>query len=312
MLFKFINVTHDIDAMKEIKKTIYGSAVLMAGVLAMSSCSALKNSAKSDPGIDVKKEAVLPDDREKIVQPVSSVYTSEDLAKGIIKGDWAIEKVNGKTAVGETAPYLKFDPAQKRVYGNNGCNIINAAYAYNPADSTLTFSNLASTMMACGMDGLTDYEVNAALGAAAYYSWNLNGDDYLMTIYDVDRNPVLQLMHQNFQFLNGTWAVKAIDGEPVDNPDIKMVIDVEEGKVHGNTGCNIFNGSLETDMDAANSISFQKIGVTRMACPLPNYETRLLVALEDASKAKPLLEGRVELLNNLGKAVLLMERTSDQ
>ncbi len=68
---------------------------------------------------DVKKEAVLPTDREKIVQLVSAVYTSEDLAKGIVKGDWAIETVNSKPAVGETAPYLKFVPNEKRVYGNN-------------------------------------------------------------------------------------------------------------------------------------------------------------------------------------------------
>ena len=276
----------------------------------LGACSLIKKSA--DTGADVKKEAVLPTDRENIVQPVSSVYTSEDLAKGVVKGDWAIEKVNGKTAVGETAPYLKFDPAQKRVYGNNGCNIINASYLYNPADSTLSFGNVTSTMMACGMTGITDAEINAALGAARYYTWKLSGDDYYITLLDADHQPVIEMMHQNFQFLNGTWAVKEIDGEAIDVPDMKLVIDVDEGKIHGNTGCNILNGTLETDMDAANSISFQKIGLTRMACPDPNYETQLLVALEDASKAKPMLEGRVELLNNLGKVVLVMERTSDK
>ncbi|MDE6768745.1 MAG: META domain-containing protein, partial [Muribaculaceae bacterium] len=284
---------------------------LMAlSLIPLGACNAVKKAG--DTGKDVKKEAVLPTDREKIVQPVSSVYTSEDLANGIIKGDWAIEKVNGKTAVGETAPFLKFEPSEKRVYGNNGCNVINASYQYNPADSPLTFSNLVSTMMACGMTGITDIEINAALDAARYYTWSLNGDDYLITLLDADRQPVIEMMHQNFQFLNGTWLVKEIDGEAVNVPDMKLVIDVDEGKIHGNTGCNILNGSLETDMDAANSISFQQLGVTRKACPDMNYETRLLVALEDASKAKPLQEGRVELLNSLGKVVLVMERTSDK
>ena len=132
-------------------KQSYAIAFMLGGLTLLGSCSGLKKiGASSEP--DVKKEAVLPTDREKIVQPVSSVYTSDDLAKGIIKGDWAIEKVNGMPAVGETAPFLKFDPAAKRVYGNNGCNIINASFLYNPADSTLSFSDLASTMMACGMD----------------------------------------------------------------------------------------------------------------------------------------------------------------
>ncbi|MDE5880806.1 MAG: META domain-containing protein [Muribaculaceae bacterium] len=292
------------------KINVYIIPLMALSLIPLGACNAVKKAG--DTGKDVKKEAVLPTDREKIVQPVSSVYTSEDLANGIIKGDWAIEKVNGKTAVGETAPFLKFEPSEKRVYGNNGCNVINASYQYNPADSTLTFSNLVSTMMACGMTGITDIEINAALDAARYYTWSLNGDDYLITLLDADHQPVIEMMHQNFQFLNGTWLVKEIDSEAVNVPDMKLVIDVDEGKIHGNTGCNILNGSLETDMDAANSISFQQLGVTRKACPDMNYETRLLVALEDASKAKPLQEGRVELLNSLGKVVLVMERTSDK
>ncbi len=295
--------------MKRIKG-YYIVPLVTLGLIPFAACNVVKKTG--DTAKDVKKEAVLPTDREKIVQPVSSVYTSEDLANGIVKGDWAIEKVNGKTAVGETAPFLKFEPSEKRVYGNNGCNVINASYQYNPADSTLTFSNLASTMMACGMTGITDIEINAALDAARYYTWSLNGDDYLITLLDADRQPVMEMMHQNFQFLNGTWAVKEIDGEAVNMPDMKLVIDVDEGKIHGNTGCNILNGTLETDMDAANSISFQKLGVTRKACPDMNYETQLLVALEDASKAKPLQQGKVELINSLGKVVLVMERTSDK
>jgi META domain protein len=294
--------------MKTITKFV--APMMLVAMLPFGACKSLQT--KSSDEKDVKKEAVLPTDREKIVQPVSAVYTSEELSKGVVKGDWAIETVNGKPAVGETAPYLKFVPDQKRVYGNNGCNIINGGYQYNPADSTLVFSDMATTMMACGLPDITDIEVNAALAAAHYYTWRLNGDDYYLTLYDADHNPVMGLMHQNFQFLNGTWLVKEIDGTAVNVPDMKMVIDVDEGKVHGNTGCNILNGSLETDMDAANSISFQQIGLTRMACPDPNYETQLVVALEEASKAKPLKEGRVALLNNQGETVLLLERTSDK
>lgn len=317
--------------MKKIKNSIW---LLLLAALPLASCNTIKSvipggksstetagevkqeakveKKKKKESKNVKKEAVLPNDREKIVQPVSAVYTSQDLAKGIVKGDWAIETVNGKPAVGETAPYIKFVPDQKRVYGNNGCNVINAGYEYNPSDSTLVFSDLVSTMMACPPEGITDMEVNAALGAARFYKWNLKGDDYYLTFFDADHQEVMTLMHQNFQFLNGTWLVKEISGQEIDVPDMKIVIDVDEGKIHGNTGCNIFNGSLETDMDAANSISFQRIGLTRMACPDPNYETQLVVALEDASKAKPLKEGRVALLNNQGTTVLLLERTSDK
>lgn len=271
-----------------------------------------KSNVKSDETVEVKKENVLPTDREDIVQPVSAVYTSQEISKGIVKGDWSIETVNGKSAVGEKAPYLKFVPNEGKVYGNNGCNVINAEYKYNPVDSTITFSYLSSTMMLCHKEGITDMEINLAMDATRFYSWELNGDDYYLTLYNQDHQPIMELMHQNFQFLNGTWAVKEISGEKVNVPKMKLVIDVEEGKLHGNTGCNTINGSLEINMNSANSISFQAIAKTLVLCPNENYETQLLVALEEAMKAKPLKGNKVELLDSQGKAVLLLERTSDK
>lgn len=281
----------------------------------MISCSIFqKNKPNSDneSSVEVKKESVLPTDRTDIVQPVSAVYTSQEISKGILKGDWAIETVNGDKAVGEKAPYLKFVPAEGKVYGNNGCNVINADYNYNPEDSTLTFSYLASTMLLCHKEGLTDMAINLALDSTRYYKCELNGDNYNLTFYNEDREPVMELMHQNFQFLNGTWSVKEISGEKVDVPKMKLVIDVEEGKLHGNTGCNVINGSLEINMESANSISFQAISKTLMLCPDENYETQLLVALEEAMKAQPLKGDKVELLDSQDKPVLLLERTSDK
>lgn len=283
--------------------------------LALSSCSVFQKTTKSgdkESSVEVKKESVLPTDRTDIVQPVSAVYTSQEISKGILKGDWAIESVNGKEAIGEEAPFLKFVPAEGRAYGNNGCNVINAEYKYNPEDSTLAFSYLTSTMRLCHKQGITDIEINQALDAVRYYKCELNGDDYNLTFYNADREPIMELMHQNFQFLNGTWQVKEISGEKVNIEKMKLVIDVEEGKIHGNTGCNVINGSLEINMKSANSISFEAISKTLMLCPDENYETQLLVALEEAMKAQPLKGGKVELLDSRNKPVLLLERTSDK
>lgn len=279
-----------------------------------SSCSLIQK--KSDnvvkDNVEVKKESVLPTDREEIVQPVSSVYTSLEISKGIIKGDWAIETVNGHPVVGEKAPFLKFNPTDNKVYGNNGCNVINADYEYNPQDSTIHFSYLASTMMLCHKEGITDTEINLALDATRYYNCELNEDDYYLTFYNENHEAVMGLRHQNFQFLNGTWAVKEISGEKVDVPNMKLVIDVDEGKLHGNTGCNVINGTLETNMESANSISFQAIAKTMMLCPDDKYETQLLVALEEAMKAQPLKGGKVELFDGMGKSVLILQRSSDK
>lgn len=293
------------------KATILKAAIFAVAIAGMASCNSYKK-LESQSANNVKKGAVLPTDRTDIVQPVSSVYTSEEISKGIIKGDWAIETVNGKEAIGEKAPFLKFSPEEGRVYGNNGCNVINAQYKYSPSDSTINFSYLTSTMMMCHKEGITDREINLALDAARFYKVALNGEDFSLTLYNEQHEVVMELMHQSFQFLNGTWVVKEISGEKVNVPNMKLVIDVDEGKIHGNTGCNTMNGSMEINMNEPNSISFQAITKTLRMCPDINYETQLLVALEEAMRAKPLKGDKVELLDSQFKPVLVLERTSDK
>lgn len=304
---------------KDMKRQIITCILATGAVIGLGSCSLINkvtgkdsNSSVSDVSKDVSQEAVLPHDREHIAAKKEiKKYSPEELAKGVVKGDWAIETVNGKSAVGEKAPFLKFVPSEGRVYGNNGCNALNGGYTSNPADSTISFSKMASTMMMCAKEGITDYEINQALGATRFYTWEIKGSDYYLYFLDSTKRQVMSLMHQNFDFLNGSWNVTRINDTKVNNPDVQLVIDVPEGKVHGNTGCNILNGSLETDMEAANSISFSAIATTRMACPAPNYETELLVALEEASTAKPIRPNEVILLNSQGKQVLLLTRVTN-
>lgn len=255
----------------------------------------------------------LPDDRESIAKSKEQkVYTPEELKRGVVKGDWAIESVYGKKAVGEDSPFIKFVPSEKKMYGNNGCNVINAGYVYNATDSTISFDHVASTMRMCGKEGLTDYEINTALGATRFYTWRVQDSDYYLTFYDESRREIMVLMHQNFEFLNGTWRVSAINGQPVNVEDMKLVLDVDEGKLHGNTGCNIINGDLETDMDHPNSISFSGIAMTRMACPDPTHETALVVALEEVSAARPVSGNEVVLYDDRQKNVLTLVRTADK
>ncbi len=292
----------------ELKKQVEVKVDKVAQKADMNSVSAVSND-KAVLNKEATAESLILSDREDFTDTVEEkAYTSKQLGQGVIKGDWAIEKVNGKAAVGEDVPFIKFVPEEGRIYGNNGCNVINGEFKYNAADSTVTFSNLASTMRLCNKDGLTDYEINAALDLTRYYELKIVGDDYYLYLLDGSRREVMSLMHQNFQFLNGTWNVSAINGSEVDEPDMHLVVDVDEGKIHGNTGCNILNGNMEIDMEKANSISFSKILTTRMACPPGSHQTEFLVALEEASSAKPLSKESVVLLNSQGEEVLRLVR----
>lgn len=231
--------------------------------------------------------------------------------KSQLSGDWAIETVFGKPAIGETAPFLKFVQGENRIYGNNGCNIINGAYTSSISDKTIAFSNLAVTMMLCGDSNITDAEIGEALGLTVRYTVEDSKDsESIMKFYDASGREVMKLMHRDFHFLDGTWAVVSIDGENINIDGMKVALDVDEKKLHGNTGCNIINGELETDMDSANSISFSKIGMTRMACPDSGWETRMTMALEEAVTAKKVSADEIEFIGSNGKQVMLLKKTN--
>lgn len=282
---------------------------MAATALLLGSCSSLKVPFGGSSSSSKSSASALPTDREQIHSSrPAKTFSAKDLEDGVVTGDWTIEEVNGHSVVGESTPYLKFVPSEKRLYGNNGCNTINSTYTYNPAEHKLSFSNVLSTMRMCNIQGITDTEINSALSRVRTYSWDHNGDEYYMYFYDNSGKQVMKVMHQNFDFLNGEWHVTAIEDEAIDDPDMNLVIDVDEGKLHGNTGCNILNGKLDIDMETVNTISFHDIVTTRMACPNPENQTRLIVALEDAAHATPVDADTVLLLNLLRQPVLKLVR----
>jgi heat shock protein HslJ len=84
----------------------------------------------------------------------------------------------------------------------------------------------------------------------------------------------------DIKLLHDIWALESIKGEKiVIDETVKnlpvLEIYVKDERVHGNTGCNVLNGTVEIDK---NRISFSKIITTEMACP-GNLEQRFLSAL---------------------------------
>lgn len=309
-------------------KKLFIYTLVSAFTISLVSCSAINRNSKTQTGAESTvtssttskssnskntKSNTLPADRQEIIQKKNpQTYTSEEFQNGIVKGDWAIETVFGEEAVGEKAPFIKFNISDGRIYGNNGCNTINAKYNYDPKKKTLTFDEVAVTMMLCNKEGITDIAVNRALNETRKYSLEKNTAGYMLTLYNSAGDAVMTLSLQNFEFLNGTWKIVALDGEEVNIEKMKLVFDVDEHKVHGNTGCNVLNGRLETDMDAPNSISFEGIAVTMMLCPEMEYQTAMLVALEETCRAKPISRNRVDFIDTNGRVVMSLERTSDK
>lgn len=270
-------------------------------LVALSSCSLFQKNVKTDTS--------LPSDRTTVDNgSVRKPYRSQALERGEIAGDWLIETVGGQSVSGQDTPFLKFDPATRMVYGNNGCNTINANYANNAKDSTLTFDNMITTMRLCADQTPSEMVINEAIAATAYYNWTLKDSRYTLRFYNADHKPLMTLARQDFDFLNGSWRVAQIEGVNVKNEDMNLVLDIDEMKIHGNTGCNVLNGSIVTDMAVQGAISFQDLATTRMMCPDINEETTLLVALEAAASVRPVDANTVELLNMHGGVVLKLVR----
>lgn len=289
-----------------------GSGKGLQGWVESESGEAVKDS-KAAKAQAVKDAKAAKAEAEKAMAKVDGKLQqiADEQVLGTPTGDWAIETVLGKKAVGETAPFIKFVPGEGRIYGNNGCNVLNGNYSVDGKKNKISFSQLATTMMLCAENNITDAEIGEALGLTASYTMeDASGNETILRLFDAGGREVMQLMHRDFHFLDGTWAVAEIDGEKVNIEGMKIALDVDENKLHGNTGCNIINGTLETDMDAANSISFSRIGMTRMACPDSGWETRMMMALEEAVTAKKISADEIELIGSNGKQVMLLKKTS--
>ncbi|MBK9098786.1 MAG: META domain-containing protein [bacterium] len=87
--------------------------------------------------------------------------------------------------------------------------------------------------------------------------------------------------------LHDIWALESIEGKKVIIDETVRILPVleiyvEDERVHGNTGCNVLNGSVEIDEE---KILFSKIITTEMACP-GNLEQRFLASLIEVNRYK--------------------------
>ena len=202
-------------------------------------------------------------------------------------------------------PYINFDNG--RLYASNGCNVLNGSY--NLADGRLSFSHMASTMRYCP-DVPFEHDINVVIADGTGYNVkteNLGHESYLYLMGENGRK-LLTARRHNMGFLNGQWLVTGINGRPIDDEECNIFFDVAEGKVHGNTGCNYFNGDLYTSPNEAFSLSFGQMGVTRMACPDNNMETAMLLALEQTTNARPGRNGSAVLYDRNGNTLIVLER----
>lgn len=276
---------------------------LIVGTIVLSGCSLINGSTK----IPASTGQNLPVSKIK----ADTTYSAVTNPSSIIAGEWTIYKVNDRLITGEeNRPYIIFDESCNRFYATNGCNTLNGDYLLGSANR-ISLSNVISTMRSCP-DATFEYEINNAINDARSISASRQGNEFYLDIKDESGRVIMILRKHNMDYLNGSWQIVNINENSCDNEALQMVIDIPELKIHGNTGCNIFNGSLLIDPDKSNSIMFQQIISTRMSCPDIQQETALLIALEEVDHCLPIDNtDKVVLYNRKGKQVLVLQRISN-
>ncbi|MCM1021126.1 MAG: META domain-containing protein [Muribaculum sp.] len=226
-----------------------------------------------------------------------------------IEGEWKLFAIKGKKVEGENRPVLIFNLADHRLYGNNGCNVINADFAVEKGN-TLTISNLITSMALCH-DAPYEQAVNEGLTKVRNFGVSRRGHEYYLELTDSHNKSIFTWRKHNMEFINGSWSVKEAEGEQwPDNEESKMVIDIQEKSIHGNTGCNLLNGDLLIDPDKSYSIQFQNIATTRKMCTpeAMKREMAFLVALEKVEYARKGKNNTIVMTDKENKPVLILKR----
>lgn len=280
--------------------------------------AAEKKAAKEKKEAEKKaREQRKKNTQKKKAQPSATPAPSETTAveKEVAKvdftaGTWHLRSINGYTLSADTdgddgeRPYLIFEEATGRFYGNDGCNTVNGGFISH--GDSLRFDNMLSTMRMCA-DAKYAQEFTIALDQTRTCKIVEDKAESILEFRNEKGKVLMTLARPAMEFLSGSWQVVKIDGHTVDSPDLKLVIDLPERRIHGNTGCNVLNGSIFIDPDKASVIQFQQIGVTMAMCPDAKWETPLLVALESVETVSQTDNNQiVEMLDVHGNTVLTL------
>lgn len=226
-----------------------------------------------------------------------------------LSGEWLMVQVGAETLDrDEDMPYIIFDKSG-RFYANDGCNTINGDWKLG-ADDCFRFSSLMMTRRYCP-DENVQHTIATVLDdkKPVQAKFSEVGTESYIDLIGASGKTAVRLRRANIDFLNGEWEITSVNGTSINmDAPADIFFDIAERKVHGNTGCNYFNGEIYLDHRQSNAIDLSKMGLTRMACPYSEQETALMVALEEATTALSGGKNSAMLLSADGRELVTLRR----
>lgn len=281
--------------------------------LSLSGCGSKGQVVRADD-YDAETIVDLMNEEDPVVNPVHPKKPQTTPKKPVVAspldGEWFIVKVANKQINADTdIPYVIFSDAEGRFYAFNGCNYINGEFEYNSSSSTLKFSQVVTTLRDCpDITYLKDISTVLNEGVTLKTKIENRDQESYLYLYTNGNEPLMTLCRHNVDALNGQWEVESIGSMEVDGSEINIFIDIPERSVHGNTGCNYFNGAILIDPDVPSSISFSQMGVTMKYCDNADTERKLLVALEETDAYSLKGKDTLYLNDSQGNRLITLKR----
>ena len=275
-------------------------SLLVAMLLAPETMDANKKKDKKLQKRGVEVENVIAD----VEQPMREV-TITDPAKQLY-GEWDIVSLRKKKVYTLERAYLYLDFAGgNKVYGNNGCNTINSTFQLS--GNNLKFGEFISTSESCH-NVTNEKSIMHALADVRRYTVETQYNAQYMNLMNSKGVVIMVLKRHNLDAMNGAWLIKELNSEKVDELNMRVVIDAVMQTIHGDTGCNIINGIITLDPTKDMAIQFEDLHSTEHDCEDIDYETALLLALENTESCKRINQYEMALLDHKGNIVIVLQR----
>lgn len=222
---------------------------------------------------------------DNVVNEPISLKKADSLA--VVKdmaGKWTFDNIHDISFKDiDDRPILTFDDTKTRFYAYNGCNYFNGDYSIG-LDNAISFSNIIGTTAFCSEIEWSGY-IESLWPSINKMKIKRVGTNKIMEFTDRKGKVIAALRQHGVDIVNGMWEVTEINGRTIKSQQPILVIDLIENSIHGNSGCNVFSGTIYQNPDVEMSMQFQGMNVTRHDHPGVEVETSLLVSLEQIERA---------------------------
>ncbi len=247
-------------------------------------------------------------------------------------GVWEMTALNGQTIDSTLAPKaisFQLSETDNKVSGFSGCNRFMGTYTV--ANDSLSFSQMASTRMACMNAKINENEVLKSFAETVTYKITgnqlalINAEGKTVSTFkkaaktaeetavpaEKTEETTAKADNSSEGITEKYWKLITISGDSVQMAENQakeqhFILKTKDKRIQGFGGCNTFNG--EYILDTTNhSITFAKMASTLKACPdVKINETAFMTVF--ANTAGYTLEGKTLTLTDLdGKALATFE-----